>query len=165
MLNEILSGKPLWDLLRSLESGMITASEMKYAAQNRYRLQKRLERLSKEGLIDLGGELVKLTERGKRLLKTNQLEEIQIEKTPWDGIWHVVCYDIPNTLAKERNTLRRQFKGWGFYMLQKSMWVYPYKCKEEVALVAKEHGVAQYIYYLNTDDLPIAEKLKRYFKL
>src|SRR3990167_4280335 len=51
-------------------------------------LQKFLENLAKKNIIYLGDEKIRLTKKGKELLKQIQISEIKIEKPQkWDGIW------------------------------------------------------------------------------
>jgi len=45
------------------------------------------------------------------------------------------------------------------------MWVYPYECKEEIAIISQNLGIAPFVAYLNTDYLPQQERLIRHFNL
>lgn len=131
----------------------------------RYKLKQRLETMQQEGLIFLGGEKIRLSNKGLKLLKTMYCKEISILPTDWDGTWHIVVYDIPNTKKKARDVLRYQLISWNFHQIQESVWVLPYECKEEIALIAQEYGVAPYVLYITTTELPIAKQLIEKFQL
>ncbi|MCX6809874.1 MAG: hypothetical protein NTZ65_03975 [Candidatus Berkelbacteria bacterium] len=132
----------------------------------RYRYKKTIKKLYNDKAIYLSGEEIRLTKKGERLLKQIEVEEITIEpKDSWDGNWHLVCYDIPEKYKGRRNYLRRKLIEFNFYQIQKSLWVYPYECQEEIAVLCQNIGVAPFVAYLNTDHLPQQEKLMRLFRL
>src|SRR3990167_2508641 len=70
-------------------------------------LQKLLKNLEKKRYITLGGEKIKLTNQGRKLLKEIYFSEITIPKPKkWDGNWRLVAYDIPEIYKKSRDYLR-----------------------------------------------------------
>ena len=81
-------------------------------------------------------------------------EEINIKKDEWDGIWRIVAYDIPDDIKKERDYFRKKLKSLGFKELQKSMFVVPYKCREEIAVLSQSLGISPYVMHLTTEHLP-----------
>lgn len=125
-----------------------------------------LEKLSDKKIVDLGGEKISLTARGKKLLREMEIAETTIPKpAKWDGIWHLVSYDIPTIYNKDRDYLRLLLKRWGFHQIQESLWVLPYECKEEVAVAAEYLGIADYVVMMNTDYLPNEEEIENMFNL
>jgi len=135
-------------------------------AKEKYKHKKTVKKLFDDKVIYLSGEEIKLTKKGLKLLKIIQIEDIQLTLLDeWDGVWHIVCYDIPEFKKKEREYLRLKLKELNFKFIQKSLWVYPYECKEEIAIISQNLGVAPFVAYLNTDYLPNQEKLICYFNL
>lgn len=133
---------------------------------DKYRQKQSLKRLLDNDVIYLFGEEVRLTKKGKDLLKIVEIEEIGIpKKDRWDGIWHLVCYDIPEKKKKERDHLQQKLLKSGFWAVQDSLWVYPWDCKQEIAVIAQNLSVSPYVAYLNTDYLPSQNKLIRRFNL
>jgi hypothetical protein len=53
----------------------------------------------------------------------------------WDGKWRVVSFDIRERDRMVRNELRGLLKEVGFTKLQDSVWVYPFRCDEVIALL------------------------------
>lgn len=92
------------------------------------------EDLIADGYIILSGDVVKLSNKGKKILKTGEIFDFQIKVSEWDGIWRVVAYDIPEKYKLQRNYFRKKLKAVGFRQLQHSMWVVPYECREEIAI-------------------------------
>ncbi|HLB95728.1 MAG TPA: hypothetical protein VJK26_02370 [Patescibacteria group bacterium] len=125
-----------------------------------------IKKLNQKKIINLGGEKVKLTTRGRQLLQKIKMGEIEISRPKkWDGVWHLVSYDIPNNLNKERDYFRSVLKRWQFYQIQKSLWVYPFECKEEIAALAEYLKVASYVVIMTTDLLANEDEVKEIFNL
>jgi len=53
-------------------------------------------------------------------------------KQKWKGKWYVVLFDIKNERTPARNALRLLLRRLGFVQLQKSAWVFPHDCTDEV---------------------------------
>lgn len=138
--------------------------------EKKYRYKKIINKMFDDEIIYLSGEKIELTEKGKKLLRQIQVEDIQINSwqtrpAEWDGVWHLVCYDIPEPFKNKRDYFRRKLIESHFYQIQLSLWVCPYDCKEDIAVVAQNLGIAPFVAYLNTDHLPQQDKLVKLFDL
>jgi hypothetical protein len=137
--------------------------------RDKYRNKQIVKKLFDDKIIYLSGEEITLTKKGLQLLKMIQVEDIQINKPDddqeWYGIWHIICYDIPEKFKKERDHFKDKLKKSGFYKVQKSLWAYPYECKEEIAIISQNLSISPFVVYLNTDYLPIQSTLKKHFGL
>lgn len=134
---------------------------------DKQRYKKTINKLFDDKIIYLSGERVKLSKEGKKLLAIATLDDIDKIKMDdkWDGIWHLVCYDIPEDWKRERDCFRRKLVALGFEQIQKSLWVIPYGCKEEIAVIAQTLSIAPFVAYLNTDYLPKQDYLEKMFSL
>ena len=127
---------------------------------------KLLKRLQDKGVIYLGGEKIKLTRKGLELQTQFKIEELILTKPDkWDGIWRLISYDIPDKYKKTRDGFRWTLIRLGFRKVQESLWVYPYDCKEEIAVIAKNLGIAPYVMVMITDSLPREEEWETEFDL
>jgi len=134
--------------------------------EKKYQYQKSLKKLAKNDIIYLFGEEIQLTKKGQALIRKIQIDEIIIKRPKkWNNIWHLVCYDIPEDKKRERDYFRAKLTKLGFKVIQDSLWVIPYECKEEIAVMSQTLGISPYVAYLNTDYLPQQDKLIKYFKL
>jgi hypothetical protein len=80
------------------------------------------------------GLRMQLTVKGIHRLQRAQLESITIPVPDvWDKKWHMVLFDIPARRAESRYIITSQLKRLGFVMVQRSMWLCPYPCFNEVA--------------------------------
>ena len=104
-----------------------------------------------------GKTVVKITKKGKTKLRAFDIELMKI-KTPskWDGKWRLVMFDIPMRFTKGREALRFHLKNLQFLQFQKSAWIYPYPCEDEIDFVAEKDNNVLYIqvtYLLHSDDV------------
>lgn len=105
-----------------------------------------------------------VTGKGKRYAKEIILDEITIEKPKkWDGLWRVVIFDIPEPKRYARNALNRKLKELEFYPLQKSTFIFPYKCSEAVHFIRKYFDVEKYVSFLVVKEIEGSDMLKKHF--
>jgi len=99
-------------------------------------------------------------------LKSFSIDLIEIKKPKkWDGKWRLVMFDIPMRFTKGREALRYYLKKLNFFQFQKSAWIYPYPCEDEIIFVADFFGVEKCVEVLTTESILRDEKLKKHFHL
>lgn len=76
-----------------------------------------------------------------------------------------MIFDIPERKRKIRDQIRTLFKLAGFYLLQDSVWVYPYDCEDILTLLKSELGVGKDVLYLIVDELENDKHLRNFFDL
>ena len=153
-------------VLAAAAPGVLYAAKLFDKGQGRFRKKDRtqktsqaIRRLQKNRLLIIkekkGKFVVELTREGKRKFKEIQFERLQIIKPPqWDKKWRIVIFDIPDkSFKRARDVLRGKLKEWEFYPLQKSVWVCPWPCENEIQLVAELYGIAPYV------NIVVAEKI------
>lgn len=108
---------------------------------------------------------IALTQKGYIYGMKRQLPFLEIKKQErWDKKWRVVIFDIPEEKKNARDALRRMLKKLGFVELQKSVFIFPYPCEKEIAMVVQYFCAQSYIHYLEStvkDDTNI----KKFFQL
>ena len=113
-----------------------------------------------------GKTIVKITKKGKTELRAFTIDLMSIQKPKtWDKKWRLVMFDIPMRFTKGREALRYHLKELGFYQFQKSAWLYPYPCEDEIIFVADFYGVGKYVEILTVETILREEKFIKYFKL
>ncbi|KKP77898.1 MAG: hypothetical protein A2271_03575 [Candidatus Moranbacteria bacterium RIFOXYA12_FULL_35_19] len=112
---------------------------------------------------------VQLTNKGQKRIKDFYFENLQLSKPKrWDGKWRVLIFDIPTKpqiYNQARNALRNKIKDLGFYQMQKSAWICPYECEDEILFVAEIFQVQKHIEILTVEKLLHEEKIRKYFRL
>lgn len=130
-----------------------------------------LWRLRKSRLViiqekETGEFLVELSEKGRRKIIEMQFADLKIERLKrWDGIWRIVIYDIPDRKKSAREALRNKLVELGFYQLQKSVWVFPYPCKQEVEFIIELFDLYPFIHIIQATDIQNDVKLQKHFHL
>lgn len=118
---------------------------------NRYALYRSIRNLYKSKLIDAkdnedGTTSMMLTKEGKKKALTYHIDTITIPKMKkWDKQWRLVLFDIPERFKKARDALALTLKRIGFYRLQKSVFVHPFECQNELDFVIEFWNVRPYV--------------------
>ena len=130
-----------------------------------------INHLRRQKLIEYVGDkngktIVKITKKGEIKLRAFAIDLIEIKKpNKWDGKWRLVMFDIPIRFTKGREALRYHLKELDFLQFQKSAWIYPYPCEDEVIFIADFFGIGKYVEVLTAENISREEKLRKYFKL
>ena len=129
---------------------------------NYLRHQKLIEYISDKN----GKTIVKITTKGKTRLRAFSIDLIEIKKPKkWDGKWRLAMFDIPMRFTKGREALRYHLKDLNFFQFQKSAWIYPYPCEDEIIFIADFFGVGKYVEILTVEDILREERIKKHFHL
>ncbi len=113
-----------------------------------------------------GKTVVKITKKGETKLRAFDIELMTIKKpNKWDGKWRLVMFDIPMRFTKGREALRFHLKELDFFQFQKSAWIFPFPCEDEIIFIADFFGIGKYVEILTVDNISRDEKLKKYFHL
>lgn len=134
------------------------------------RLSKTFWQLRKKNIIEYqedGNNIrIILTETGKRKILSYKFDDLKIEKPEhWDFQWRLVAFDIPETKKRARGALVQKMKELGLIQFQKSLWLYPYECKDEVDFIAEIFEVGKYVHYIVVSKMTNDKLLRRKFGL
>lgn len=141
--------------------------DKKFKEENKFlnsqELSQVLYYLKKRKLIDIREKnsktIIILTEKGKKRKLRYDFNYMEIPKPKtWDKKWRLLMFDIPEKRKTAREALRRKLKDLGFFQFQKSVWIYPYPCENEIDFIAECFSIGQYLTLLTvqiTDDKPL----------
>ncbi|MDO8183443.1 MAG: hypothetical protein Q7T49_00455 [bacterium] len=130
-----------------------------------------IKNLVAKGLIKItdnsnGQKVVRLTEVGKEKLREYKLKDLEIKKPKsWDKKYRVIIFDIKEWKRPTRDKLRRWFEHLGLIKLQNSVWVYPYDCREIIALLKANYHIGNEVLYLEVTHIENDRWLKKVFNL
>lgn len=130
-----------------------------------------LRDLRKNKFIEIkekGGKFeIKFTKKGRERFKGIQLRDLKITKPPkWDRKWRVVVFDIPDkSYRRAREILREKLKEWEFYPLQKSVWVCPWPCEDEIRSIAELYEVSSYVNVIVADRIVDDALVRKHFNV
>jgi hypothetical protein len=115
----------------------------------------------KNGLVE-----IVISEKGKRKVLEFDIDNIKINKPiHWDKKWRVVMFDIPEKRRVARNVLRDKLKDIGFKEIQKSVFVHPYPCFNEIAFITEYFQLRKFVRFGEMINLSNEEELRLKFKL
>jgi len=126
--------------------------------------------LKNQRLVDFkeknGEQILTLSEEGKkRILKFN-IEKLEIKKPrKWDGFWRVIIFDIPERQRQGRDVLRSFLQRLGFYQLQKSCFVHPFECKDEVDFLTEIYNISHHVNFITAKHIEGQSRLKKFYNL
>lgn len=133
--------------------------------------KKRVGYLQYRGYIDVVEDEddtmeIKLTELGEAQVVKRALGEMRIlPAEKWDGIWRILIFDIPERNKAAREGFRECLKRMGFYRLQKSTFVFPYPCREEIEFLVRLYDVVSHVRFIETNSVSFDDDIKDFFSL
>lgn len=115
--------------------------------------------LEKRGLIKMNNDRFSFTKSGQKWLSLS-LKRYFIKQSngKWDKKWRIVIFDIPEELHSARVRFRRKLKSLGFVMLQKSVFVFPYPCHEEIGDICNKLEVSDCVDIIVAESAGFKEK-------
>lgn len=107
---------------------------------------------------------IELTKKGKEKIRNFLVEDLEI-KIPkkWNKKWRIIIFDIPNEKKTARDALASKLKQLGFLRLQKSVFVFPHDCKQEIDFLKELYEISPYVQYIVADRIDTEIDLLRYF--
>jgi len=129
-------------------------------SQALYYLKKR--KIIKVKKMNNGETRIELTEKGHKRKIQYDLEQLKIRaEASWDGRWRMLMFDIPERKKTAREALREKLKSQGFIQFQRSVWLYPYPCQDEIDFITEYFSVAEYVNLITVkieNDRPLRTK-------
>jgi len=130
-----------------------TISDRQLRMVSRYIVDKKYVKITRNAP---GTATISITENGKAVVEYQAL--LRLKPTPqnvWDGMWRLVMFDIPSEKKDARDRFAGTLKTLGFVRYQKSVFICPHPCEEELEAVAEYLDVLKYI------DILLAKRISR----
>lgn len=131
-------------------------------------LSKRLCEMQKRGYIKRyfkdKKHILELTPIGEEKALKNWTKQFKVDiPEVWDKKWRMVIFDIPKDKKYLRDIVRERLKNIGFYQLQKSVFIYPFDCWEEIKALKFVYNLAPYLRYILAENIESEIDLVDYF--
>jgi hypothetical protein len=118
-----------------------------------------------KSIINKNGK-IHITTKGNRTLLNFELRQLRIKRpATWDNYWRIVIFDIPSSNRKARDAFRFCLKRLGFLQFQKSVWINPFPCLEEIDFISEHFKVSEYVELLLVKSITHESKFKKHFHL
>jgi len=160
----LMAGLVLPNIVQLLDFFGVTKSAEKF------KIIGAIERMKQKKLVRIyhkdGADVVEITELGKKKVLSYDLENIKINRPKkWDGYWRVVIFDVPEKNKKARRALNFKLNNMEFFPLQKSVFVYPFECKDEIDFVTEFFGIKKYVRFVLAKNIENDEFIRSYYNL
>lgn len=138
---------------------------------NERALRSAIRKLYKSKLIDYkenndGTISMTLTNSGKKKIVQFNLDLMKIKKPlRWDKLWRLVIFDIPEKERQGRRALVEKLKELNFYSVQKSVFIHPYECKNEIDFITEIFNLRPYVRFFTVKETDIEPDLRNRFNL
>ncbi len=107
-----------------------------------------------------------LSDEGEKRAISCNIDNIKIRKPKkWDGKWRFVLFDVPERKRLIRNALRHHLKTIGFFEFQKSVFVHPYDCKDEIDYIIEMNEAREFVRFVVADSVDNELHIKSFFNL
>ncbi|MDN4592831.1 PaaX family transcriptional regulator C-terminal domain-containing protein [Polycladomyces subterraneus] len=113
----------------------------RYSSQS---IRNALSRLKRLGYIRHHQRRYSLTPAGTNVLTAIQFKLAQKIRT-WNGTWHLVMYQIPESHRSFRNTLRQDLIHLGYGQLYHSVFLSPHNQTPSVKQIIEEQGLSEFV--------------------
>lgn len=109
---------------------------------------------------------ITITSKAQRRLARNEIRSLTIPRyKTWDGKWRIVFFDIPEQQKTKRDAFAGHLRKLGFAVLQRSVFAFPYPCRDEVSLLCVFHDINKYVTYIEADHIDNDSTLRSYFSI
>lgn len=138
---------------------------------NQRSLRDAIRRLYQSKLVDYkehkdGTVSLVLSEEGKRRALRYDPNNVRIPQPKrWDGLWRMALFDIPERHKKGRDALAAKLKHIGFVQMQKSVFIYPYPCRDEIKFLAELFEIQPYVRFVIAQETDIDLDLQKRFNV
>src|SRR3989344_5150956 len=139
----------------------INEEELHQAIKNLYRSKLVSAKKNENGSFTLT-----ITRKGQKVALNYKIENIIIPAMKkWDGKWRMVVFDVPEKYRIGRDALRRALKQIGFLEYQKSVFIHPFECKDEIDFVVEFFRMRPWARIVVAESIDDDLRLKRHFNL
>jgi len=139
-------------------------------SHEQWRIRRSVGRLEKRGFLSRrcvrGEEYYILTTTGKERAMRYKLKSMTIARqNKWDGLWRIVMFDIPEDKKFARRAIGHAIQKLGCVQYQKSVFITPYPCTEEINFAGECFSVRKHIRIIIAKDVENVSSIKKHFKI
>ena len=129
---------------------------------NLRRLKQVIKRLEKQKEVEIADGIVKITNKGKKKILKYDLDKMELKRKT-DGKWRVIVYDIANLKKFQREIFRETLKRLKFLRLQKSVYLTPFVCDDEIEYLRQLFNIGSEVLVFKVAEIENTQDYKRYF--
>jgi DNA-binding transcriptional regulator PaaX len=139
----------------------------KFENKNKKKFRKATDRLRRRNLIfgeRQGRNIIfDLTDEGRIEADKIKLKLGMAKSKRWDGKWRIIIFDVPEKLRGKRDLLRKELVEFGFMLLQKSVWAYPFPLPKEFLDLWESAGILKHCVIIEAARVLNSDSLKAFY--
>lgn len=129
---------------------------------NLRRLKQVVKRLERQKEVEITNGIVKITDKGKKKVLKYDLENMELKRKT-DGRWRVIVYDIANLKKFQRELFRETLKRLKFLRLQKSVYITPFICDNEIEYLRQVFDIGSEVLVFKVSEIENVQPYRRFF--
>lgn len=167
----VMPGLPIaaGKILKEYEKEKWEKDKIKWNKYNLWRLRQMIKRMYDSKYVEIkeenGTPVVKISDKGKGKLLTYDIETMQLDDSKWDGKWRLVIYDVQAGKKTNSEMFRRTLNKLNLLKLQKSVYLTPFKCEDEIEFLRQFYGIGDEVLILKVGSLENELAYKDYYGL
>lgn len=134
---------------------------------NLWRLKQVIKRMQNAKLVEIKEEngipTIKISKNGKRKLLRYDIEQMQLDESSWDGKWRLIIYDVAKSRKAQSDAFRYLLKKLNILKLQKSVYLTPFKCEDEIEYLRNFFEIGNEVLILKVGSIENEVAYRKYF--
>lgn len=107
-----------------------------------------------------------LTDKAKQRLVRNEINSLEIPHCDiWDKKWRIVFFDIPEKQKTKRDAFAGHLRRMRFAVLQRSVFISPFPCRDEVTMLSAHYEINQFVTYIEASHIDNETLLRKHFDI
>ena len=155
------------EVLKLYEDSRREKDRKEWEKFNLWRLRQVIKRMQSSKLVEMkeenGMSVIRITENGKRKLLKYDIEKMKLDERHWDGKWRLIVYDVAHAKKSQSELFRKAIRKLNLLKLQKSVYLTPFKCEDEIEYLRQVFGIGRETLILKVGQLENELAYKRYF--
>jgi len=159
-----MAAKPFIDVVKEADRNKRQKEWEKF---NLWRLRQVIKRMQSSKLVEVkeekGVPIIKITHKGKQKLLRYKIDEMVLDESNWDGKWRLIIYDVQTGKRANSEMFRTMLNKLRFLKLQKSVYLTPFKCEDEIEYLRLLFEIGNEVQILKVGSLENEAAYRRYF--
>ena len=159
-----MAAKPFIDIAK--EAGRNKRQKV-WEKFNLWRLRQVIKRMQNSKLVEVKEEkgipIIRITDKGKQKLLRYKIDDMELDQSNWDGKWRLIIYDVASTKRANSEIFRTMLTKLRFLKLQKSVYLTPFKCEDEIEYLRLLFGIGNEVQILKIGSLENETAYRRFF--
>lgn len=134
---------------------------------NLWRLRQIIKRMQNSKYVEIkeqnGVPLVKITQKGRNKLLKYDIDKMRLDERKLDGYWRLIIYDVKTAKRQNSETFRRAISKLNLLKLQKSVYLTPFRCEDEIEYLRQVFDIGNEVLILRVKNIENEQPYRRYF--